>query len=449
MDAGHYSSAGGESVTLLSYVPRTGSRPSQHSRVKQNKSDKFSFKFRRRSKSAPRNHQNTTDKDLSGKITYSANGETKLKNPDSPFKGDAVQLVGFCSYKPLTESGVASGDSWADSGSGHSTLSSDTLSAGQRTLSRTSKDIKMERERLRQERLNNRPAAWRQLDSLESGAAAGNNNKLSSLETRLAEERAKFLEDAKLFYGGDSAATELFTQFLKERDQRMSGAGAAFPGSGVSSGVIGGDKTRVSSQLISAGVNSDMSEHETLNTERIIPIIRDHGTNTGDHGTQSQVRIIPVRIETSEDSDSSDTQSPDTVSPDEPDQQESLSTLPSLFSDIKMLHNHPSSKRTSYHHPSFANHFGLAARLRHGDPSEKSILFSGAGIRDSFPGFPSFGNFPSFTPLLSDRQPLQERTRFRDKSKADNIHKQRSAKSKSSLDFSSSDKASDSSSLPR
>merc|ERR1712012_298394 len=102
-------------------------------------------------------------------------------------------------------------------------MGSDTLSAGQRTLSRTSKDIKMERER--QERLNNRPAAWRQLDSLESGAAAGNNNKLSSLETRLAEERAKFLEDAKLFYGGDSAATELFTQFLKERDQRMSGAG--------------------------------------------------------------------------------------------------------------------------------------------------------------------------------------------------------------------------------
>ena len=81
-----------ESVTLLRWGPRS----SRHlpTRSKDKKSDKFSFKFRRRSKSAPRQHQTS---EQSGRIVYSANGETKVKNPDSPFKCDSVQLVGFTS----------------------------------------------------------------------------------------------------------------------------------------------------------------------------------------------------------------------------------------------------------------------------------------------------------------------------------------------------------------
>lgn len=88
-------------VTLLSFGPRS-SRPAPAKTAK--KADKFSFKFRRRSKSAPRNpHKDvareSTEKEINGRITYSANGETKLKNPDSPFKVDTgVQLVGFTSY---------------------------------------------------------------------------------------------------------------------------------------------------------------------------------------------------------------------------------------------------------------------------------------------------------------------------------------------------------------
>ena len=87
-----------ETVTLLRFGPRN----SRHvpSRSKDKKSEKFSFKFRRRSKSAPR-QQNTTEQ--AGRIVYSANGETKVKNPDSPFKSDAVQLVGFTTYTGTTD----------------------------------------------------------------------------------------------------------------------------------------------------------------------------------------------------------------------------------------------------------------------------------------------------------------------------------------------------------
>ena len=107
-----------ETVTLLRFGPRT----SRHlpSRGKDKKSEKFSFKFRRRSKSAPR-QQNTSEQ--AGRIVYSANGETKVKNPDSPFKSDAVQLVGFTTY-----TGTADGEAGGPGGPGgcHSLDSADT-----------------------------------------------------------------------------------------------------------------------------------------------------------------------------------------------------------------------------------------------------------------------------------------------------------------------------------
>ena len=47
----------------------------------------------------------------------------------------------------------------------------------------------------------------------------------------------------------------------------------------------------------------------------------------------------------------------------------------------------------SFHHPSFSNHFGFLGLL---PPGNSSLLAT--GLRDSFPGFPSFGHFPSFHP---------------------------------------------------
>ena len=101
-----------ETVTLVRWGPRT----SRHlpSRSKEKKSDKFSFKFRRRSKSAPRQQQTSEQ----GRIVYSANGETKVKNKDSPFKGSSVQLVGFTVPSGGCEAG--------DSGGCHSLDSADT-----------------------------------------------------------------------------------------------------------------------------------------------------------------------------------------------------------------------------------------------------------------------------------------------------------------------------------
>merc|ERR1711976_989121 len=161
---------------------------------------------------------------------------------------------------------------------------------------------------------------------------------------------------------------------------------------------------------------------------------------TSDSSTgQASVRIIPVMVETSDSStdtcdnepgDSSSTESNDST----PCQDESLKmpTFPSLLSDMKLGDSMLKPGRTSFHHPSFANHFGFA-RLR---PDDQKSIFT-TGIRDSFPGFPNFGNFPSFTPLLAGDRPFPDRAHFRDKSKVEAIHKQRLGKSKSSVDYSS------------
>ena len=50
--------------------------------------------------------------DISGKITYSANGETKVKNPDSPFKSDSVELVGFRGCAGVSGPGGSCHSSW-------------------------------------------------------------------------------------------------------------------------------------------------------------------------------------------------------------------------------------------------------------------------------------------------------------------------------------------------
>ena len=465
-----------EAVTLLSFGPRT-SRPAPNP-GRNKKSEKFSFKFRRRSKSAPRHqHQPHQQTELNGKITYSANGETKLKNPDSPFKRDGVQLVGFTSYRgragddhQVSDSGqnclsLDSAESLASADSFHNNLDNQVRAVSDsRTLSRTSKDIKMERERLRQERLGLR--SWQP-------PGGGHPGKMSLLHNSrlLSEERTKFFDEAReMFHGHSDPATAaaMFSQMLAEREGRVLGgtlAPTAFPGPPTHSGSVGATAhTAVSDQLISPGVTlaqaqtgHRMSEPETgarhppviRTSERIIPITITRESDS--NNKTSNVRIIPVMVETSDSStdtleNNSDNNSDDTAASSSatesndstPGEEDSLKmpNFPSLLSEMKL------GDRTSFHHPSFANHFGFA-RLR---PDDKSI-FSGGGIRDSFPGFPNFGNFPSFTPLLTTagpERPFPDRqTRFRDKSKADSIHKQRIGKSKSSVEY-SSDKPSES-----
>lgn len=256
----------------------------------------------------------------------------------------------------------------------------------------------MERERLRQERLHNTNKPWQTdgwCDSLRRERTA---DLISQL---LTEERERERPSLLL--------------------SRLAGASTQPAFSPVSS----------ASQLISS-VRSDSSDamEGERTQERIIPItITTHTTTTTE-------RIIPVRIESSDSSteqcDSSSTQSNDsTPCEEEPPPPPSCPPPPfsSLLSDLKMSDSVLKPGRTSlaFHHPSFANHFGLS-RLRQEDRN----IFGPGGIRDSFPGFPSFGNFPSFTPLLqTERQQLPGH--LRDKSRAAQIHKLR-GKCKSSVD---------------
>ena len=115
-------------------------------------------------------------------------------------------------------------------------------------------------------------------------------------------------------------------------------------------------------------------------------------------------------------------------------------SFPSLIADMKLADSVLKPGRTSFHHPSFANHFGFA-RIGNGFRSDDKSLLA-AGLRDSFPGFPNFGNFPSFTPLLTGERPsAASGSRYRDKTKADSIHKQRLGKSKSSVEYSANKQA--------
>ena len=282
---------------------------------------------------------------------------------------------------------------------------------------RTSKDIKMERERLRQERLSSSKKPWQTdgwCDSLRR------------------PERSRLISE--LLHSDQRRLTEF---------SRLAGAGAS-PAFSVS----GAGRSSDSSQLMLSSVGADSADScDAMNTprtlrdreERIIPITLT-SLSTSDQEVQERPRerIIPVMVEMeSSDSSTEQCESSSTQSNDSTPSEEEIKPSPafsSLLAEMKI--SDPSLPlikpgRTAFHHPSFANHFGFS-RLR---PEDKS-LFAGAhqpgGIRDSFPGFPSFGNFPSFTPLLQGER--QFPTRLRDKSRAAAIHKQRLAKSKSSVD---------------
>ena len=268
----------------------------------------------------------------------------------------------------------------------------------------------MERERLRQERLHSTNKPWQTDGWCDSLRRPERSRLHSDLISELLQSDQRRLSEFS----------------------RLAGARAAFSVSGAESGD--------SSQLIShsqevAAVSCDaMNAPRTQREERIIPITLATTPDQDPGGLRE--RIIPVMVETESDSSTEICESSSTQSNDSTPSEEEIKPSPafsSLLAEMKISDPLPLIKpgRTAFHHPSFANHFGFA-RLR---PEEKS-LFAGAhqagGIRDSFPGFPSFGNFPSFTPLLQGER--QFPSHLRDKSRAAAIHKQRQAKSKSSVD---------------
>ena len=390
-----------------------------------------------------------------------------------------VQLVGFTSYtgpdtsidtQPRVASvGSESGPCLSldlSRGEAASLASLDTqykAVSDSRTLSRTSKDIKMERERMRQERLGQqRPwllVSASQRDRGQSDLYSCHQS--GDTKPSLLNSRARILSEARDLLGSttDPETLDLFQAFLREREERL-GSGSV-SGHNIERQPFSGSQSNqlIAGPGVTAGVSDPVdSEAATPRPqERIIPITITHSdiSDISDQEpppvTRGKVRIIPVMVETEESSSSESTNSSTSSTTGctgstnsstgfENGERDSVkmpppTSFPSILAEMKMTHQDSLLKPQGFHHPSFANHFGLSSRLR--NPEEKnSIFFSTGGIRESFPGFPNFGNFPSFTPLLSGDRPFPDRSHFRDKSKADSIHKQRLAKSKSSVDYS-------------
>jgi len=354
----------GETVTLIRYGPRMPRQPPVRAATK--KSDKFSFKFRRRSKSAPRHAKPRDPSPEVREIVYTANGE-KITNEDSPLRNsDLVQLVGFTTYNSTL----------ADDGAHHHSLDSQpppprqlatqcravSVPGASSTLSRTSKDIKMERERLRQERLKQWGPRRQELEV-----------------AKLAEERAKFFDEARERFHNTNS--DLFASFLAEQEQRFLGRRAA---------AFRGDVVPPASSQSQLGRAEERTEAVEETGARIIPIAISSQPASPVSAPppppppaeerKEVERVIPVLLETSSSSSSSSSTSSTPVR---------APALPALMGDLRIGDSLLRQGRASFHHPSFANHFGFSRLLAPGEPS--SLLAS-------FPGFPSFGHFPSFSP---------------------------------------------------
>ena len=238
------------------------------------KSEKFLRTFRRRSKSATRLTRETdssespnrgihpedrvrsfggsalTLNDESGfepepspknSITYVANGE-RARNPDKCVKPERVTLVGFatkstCNLLNLTGDSSFDGDSPKQTGNGKSS------GAGFSTL-KTSREVKMERERLRQERLQKLTQDTKEWfdrvrqESKDTSLLSNHQKLFNATAAQLAEERARFFDEAREKFhskmSGSSGNEEFFGQFVRENQERFSqllqqNQNAAFP----------------------------------------------------------------------------------------------------------------------------------------------------------------------------------------------------------------------------
>ena len=186
------------------------------------------------------------------------------------------------------------------------------------TLSRTSKDIKMERERLRQERLKQWGPRRQELEV-----------------ARLAEERAKFFDEARERFHNTN--NELFASFLAEQEQRFltrgGRAAAAFRGDVVppsgSQSQLGGPETERTEAVETDGGGA-----------RIIPIAissqpaspvsppppPSHPPPPAEQRKEVE-RVIPVLLETSSSSSSSSSTSSTPVR---------APALPALMGDLRI-----------------------------------------------------------------------------------------------------------------
>ena len=272
-----------ESVTLLSYgdsktnvggtgylnrfnTNKSGTGNSRHKAAIAKKSDQF-FKtlVRRRSKSASRlassqpdlrgsdyalnNIGGPTDEPADQKITYRVNGE-RARNPDVPKKPEKVTLVGFSPHTTdpsqsnrnrsssdlLLECSTLSGrrrsrlkgrkSAGIDFGGSVSNLvclppesNSSSPSRGNFATLKTSREVKMERERLRQERMGKMSQESREwFEKVKQQQDATRASLFSS------EDRARFFESPSSSSSSSAPGgpgNDLFAQFVRENQERF------------------------------------------------------------------------------------------------------------------------------------------------------------------------------------------------------------------------------------
>uniref|UniRef100_A0A0K2TZB4 FYVE, RhoGEF and PH domaincontaining protein 4like [Nasonia vitripennis] n=1 Tax=Lepeophtheirus salmonis TaxID=72036 RepID=A0A0K2TZB4_LEPSM len=219
-------------VTLISYY---SGEHSGRGRVKSTvvppviakKSEKFFKTLRRRSKSASRlgdysrkesnTNSSSSVSSASSILTYTANGE-RARNPDRIKKQDKVKLVGFS--RSLSDN--------EDSTSFASSLSSSRFS----TL-KTSREVKMERDRLRQERLSKLTQETKELiDKLKSEGTSIHRSLFNPNRERFFEEARERLQSglssglsqppSSSSQSSSSNDNDIISSFLREHQERFS-----------------------------------------------------------------------------------------------------------------------------------------------------------------------------------------------------------------------------------
>ena len=216
------------------------------------KSEKFLRTFRRRSKSASRlrevndspnrgglnsddrnrnfsgsaltlNDESELEQEPESSITYVANGE-RARNPDKCIKPDKVTLIGFAT-KSSSNLLSLTGDCSIDGDFRQTT--GKASSNGFSTL-KTSREVKMERERLRQERLQKltqETKDWFDKVRQESKESSLMTAHQKIFNAATAEERARFFDEARETFRSKIQTgrnDEIFGQFVRENQERFS-----------------------------------------------------------------------------------------------------------------------------------------------------------------------------------------------------------------------------------
>ena len=317
----------------------------------------------------------TTDKP---KLTYTANGD-KARNPDKSVKPEKVTLVGFSSN---FSADLAPDPPLRKTFSSCENLYQPASRKISGSASRTSREVKMERERLRKERLKSRLQSgqpdpdfttkdWFERKRQE---VLSEHNAMLHHSRLFGPSRPRFAATEDLF--GDSRSDEMFNQFVKENQERFAQL--------VQSAKAGGELSKLSA----VGNNSFHGERTTAasNNNSVLSapsskfsLLRQQRNNNSKlcesaSTTSSPAEIVAsilnnkkvhkIEIVRENNTDIVNKLDFDEEEDDKLTRSSSGSSSRSSSGFSSLSHSSRSGGGPNHHH--FANHFGLVGRLNHG-----------------------------------------------------------------------------------